>query len=70
MSGEQVLSRNVIFTYFNRSGQETTCNDFNRLYVTEKNNNSTDTLSVHRLKLKRYIVRIIKRSIILLTIYI
>lgn len=36
------------------------------LYVTEKNNNSTDILSVHKLKLKNGIARIIKKRSMLL----
>lgn len=60
---EQVLSRNVILVTLIDS-QETTCNDLIvNLYVTEKNNNSTDILSVHKLKLKNGIARIIKKKI-------
>lgn len=60
---EQVLSRNVILVTLIDS-QKTTCNDLIvNLYVTEKNNNSTDILSVHKLKLKNGIARIIKKKI-------
>lgn len=60
---EQILSRNVILVTLIDS-QETTCNDLIvNLYVTEKNNNSTDILSVHKLKLKNGIARIIKKKI-------